>query len=212
LLPGVVLPLHIFEPRYRAMTQAVMEARENDRLVAMALLNRDYEPLYDTKYAPIHDVVCVGRVIEHERLADGRFNLMLAGCARAKVAAEDRTGPFRRVLLNSIDTSFDLDEEQAAWTLAQLDAILREPCDDAGVALHAFATLLASEADLASVIDILTFYLMPREDCELKQRVLQEPAVSVRANILLRWLRSETQAAKRRRDGARQSSPFLSLN
>ena len=72
-LPNVVhfphtwLPLHIFEPRYRAM---IADALEGDRLIAMALLGPNQEPAYETKSAKIHPIVCVGRIAVDEKLPD----------------------------------------------------------------------------------------------------------------------------------------------
>src|SRR5262245_29673524 len=75
LFPHVVQPLHIFEPRYR---QLMADALEDDRLMTMALLRPGWETEYD-KRQPIHSMVCIGRIFREERLADGKFNLLLQG-------------------------------------------------------------------------------------------------------------------------------------
>jgi Lon protease-like protein len=67
--PYTVLPLHIFEPRYRAM---VRDARDQDRLIAVAL----------SRGADFHPIGTVGRLRDVEPLADGRFNIRLEGVAR----------------------------------------------------------------------------------------------------------------------------------
>lgn len=85
LFPHVVLPLHIFEPRYRQMTQ---DALDGDRLITIVQAfpadpaNPWLEPV------PIPDVACVGRIIQHERLPDGRFNMLLLGCKRVRLVRE----------------------------------------------------------------------------------------------------------------------------
>lgn len=90
-LPNVVhfphtwLPLHIFEPRYRAM---IADALEGDRLIAMALLGPNQESAYKSKFAKIHPVVCLGRIAVEEKLPDGRFNLALHGLCRARINSE----------------------------------------------------------------------------------------------------------------------------
>ena len=83
LFPHVVQPLHIFEARYRQM---MADALDDDRLLAMALLRPGWEEEYDKRPA-IHPMVCLGRIAEEERLADGRYNLMLQGLSRARVVA-----------------------------------------------------------------------------------------------------------------------------
>ena len=62
LFPHVAQPLHIFEPRYRQMTA---DALEDDRLLAMALLQPDAEE--QGAAPPIHRVVCVGRILQVAR-------------------------------------------------------------------------------------------------------------------------------------------------
>ena len=71
LLPDTIAPLSIFEDRYRLM---VADALEGERLIAMALLQPGWEPQYEGA-PPIHERVCVGAIVNHERLADGRYKL-----------------------------------------------------------------------------------------------------------------------------------------
>src|SRR5947209_4114241 len=75
LFPRAVLPLHIFEERYRAM---MADALAGDRQVAMALLKPGWEKNYYARPA-IEPVVCLGRILSHERLPDGCYNFLLQG-------------------------------------------------------------------------------------------------------------------------------------
>src|SRR5947199_3253211 len=75
LFPRAVLPLHIFEQRYRAMTADVLRAG-GERLIAMALLKPGWERDY-YGLAAIEPIVCVGRILTHEELADGKYNFLL---------------------------------------------------------------------------------------------------------------------------------------
>src|SRR4029078_6275463 len=85
LFPRAVLPLHIFEERYKAMTA---DALRGDGVIAMALLKHGWEKCYYA--APsLETVVCVGKILTQEKLPDGKYNFLLQGIARAKVAAED---------------------------------------------------------------------------------------------------------------------------
>lgn len=80
LFPGSVLPLHIFEPRYR---QLVEDALATDQVFAMARPRGEGpEPV------PLEPMTCAGLISAHERLADGRFNLVLQGVARARIVRE----------------------------------------------------------------------------------------------------------------------------
>jgi len=97
LFPGAVLPLHIFEPRYREMLE---DALASDRLIAMALLKQCSREEYESR-PPFHETVCVGRIVRHEALADGRSNIALLGISagRAQEAADDRPYRTAEVLL-----------------------------------------------------------------------------------------------------------------
>src|SRR5215217_8938156 len=81
LFPAAVLPLHIFEERYKAMTA---DALRGERRVAMALLRPGWEKSYYGR-AAIEPVVCVGRILSHEKLVDGKYNFLLQGTLRARV-------------------------------------------------------------------------------------------------------------------------------
>ncbi|MYL97487.1 ATP-dependent protease [Novosphingobium sp. FGD1] len=89
LYPGLQLPLHIFEPRYRAM---VSDALARDRRIGMI------QPQRPAEGAPLYSVGCVGRIGDVEALEDGRFNIVLSGLSRFRTLRElDVTTPFRQV-------------------------------------------------------------------------------------------------------------------
>lgn len=91
--PHSLLPLHIFEPRYRRMVDDVLAS---DGYIAMAQLRPGWERRSDDELLPIYDYVCVGRIEAHERLPDGRFALILHGLSRARVLEEESTRlPYR---------------------------------------------------------------------------------------------------------------------
>ena len=89
LFPGLQLPLHIFEPRYRAM---VKDALARDRRIGMI------QPQRAEEGAPLYAIGCLGKIGEVEALDDGRFNLVLEGEARFRILRElDAVTPFRQV-------------------------------------------------------------------------------------------------------------------
>jgi len=75
LFPGVPLPLHIFEPRYRAM---VRDAAAGHEIIGMALLRGDWQKNYQGN-PEIFDTGCAGKVVNVEQLQDGKFNILLHG-------------------------------------------------------------------------------------------------------------------------------------
>lgn len=89
LLPGMDMPLHIFEPRYRAL---IHDAMARDRRIGMI------QPRGEGARPALYDVGCLGRISEFEVLDDGRFNIILEGLARFRVIRElDVTTAFRQI-------------------------------------------------------------------------------------------------------------------
>ncbi|WP_326523224.1 LON peptidase substrate-binding domain-containing protein [Sphingomonas sp.] len=89
LFPRMHLPLHIFEPRYRAL---VTDALARDRRIGMI------QPRAAGDAPPLFDIGCVGKITDVEALDDGRFNIVLEGLARFRVVRElDVTTLFRQV-------------------------------------------------------------------------------------------------------------------
>ena len=98
LFPGVFLPLHIFEARYRAMTE---DALAGDRMIGMALLKPGFEAEYEGR-PPIYPVGCVGLITHAERLPDGRFHIVLQGVERFRVVDEDHSRVYRLGLIERL--------------------------------------------------------------------------------------------------------------
>ncbi len=85
MLPQEIVPLHIFEPRYRNMIADVMTS---ERLLGMAMLKPGWEDYYQSKTAPIHEMICVGYVAADQKLRDGRSLIILQGLSRAVIERE----------------------------------------------------------------------------------------------------------------------------
>ena len=85
LFPGVPLPLHIFEPRYREMVRDV--ERSPERLIGMVLLRGEWRKEYYGK-PQIFSVGCAGRLVSVEPLPDGRYNILLHGVREFTIGAE----------------------------------------------------------------------------------------------------------------------------
>lgn len=89
LLPGMELPLHIFEPRYRAL---IHDAMARDRRIGMI------QPRGEGPKPALFDMGCLGHVSHIEALDDGRFNIVLQGLARFRVVKElDVATAFRQI-------------------------------------------------------------------------------------------------------------------
>ena len=91
LFPNVFLPLHIFEPRYRAMTA---DALQGDRIIGMVLLRPGYEADYEGR-PPIYPIGCAGVITHSQSLADGRYDIVLRGIEKFRVTSEDHSHQYR---------------------------------------------------------------------------------------------------------------------
>jgi Lon protease-like protein len=185
LFPRAVLPLHIFEERYKAMTA---DALRGDRLIAMALLRPGWERSYHAKPA-IEPVVCVGRVLSHERLPDGKYNFLLQGHARARVVREHESQtPYRVAELEPVvetePAAADLERERE-----RLARLFRPAMLGATPVGRQFRDLLAA-GDLRTqeVADLVAFNYF--DDVPLKQSLLADCDVLRRVRKTLDALES----------------------
>lgn len=174
LLPSAVLPLHIFEIRYRAMTEAALSG---DRQIAMALLATGWQQSYYGKPA-IEPVVCIGTILSHERLPDGKYNFLLQGHTRARVIREvDRGEPFRRFALEKLVEvpADEVDLQPARQALAGIFSAGFLAGTPVG---NTFAKLLVSTMRTCDVADLVAFSCL--DDAAVKQQLLAEPDVAKR--------------------------------
>jgi Lon protease-like protein len=87
----VFLPLHIFEPRYRAMVE---DALAGDRIIGMVLLRPGWEGAYEDR-PPVYPIGCAGLITHADRLQDGRFNIVLRGLEKFRILGESHEQPYR---------------------------------------------------------------------------------------------------------------------
>jgi hypothetical protein len=109
LFPHVSRPLHIFEPRYRAM---VADAIKGDRIIGMVLLRPGYEADYEGR-PPIYPIGCAGVITDVEQLPDGRYLIMLRGLVKFRVTSEDQRRAYRLAQVETIPEVLS-DEDRAA--------------------------------------------------------------------------------------------------
>lgn len=184
LFPYGLQPLHVFEPRYRALVE---EALQTDRLIAMALLKPGWEADYEGR-PPLYPVGCLGRIASHRRLDDGRSNLLLVGLRRVVFERElAPEKPFREAEAAICD---DVYRPQAGGRRAGLQRRLVDRIRHALPNLRELSKqldeVLVSEVPLGVLTDIVAFTLS--FNLELKERLLREADVDRRAELLLAQL------------------------
>ncbi|RKG61632.1 ATP-dependent protease [Corallococcus sp. CA054B] len=84
LFPHTVIPLHIFEPRYRAL---VKDALATDRVLALGQLEPGWEGNYEGR-PPLQSLMCAGVIVWDEQVEDGRYNILLQGVSRVRMVKE----------------------------------------------------------------------------------------------------------------------------
>ena len=121
LFPSVFLPLHIFEPRYRTM---VDDALNGDRIIGMVLLRPGWERDYEGR-PPVYPIGCAGVITHAERLADGRFNIVLRGMEKFRITGEQEDRPYRLASVDALpEPSVDADRLEIRAERRRLEALL----------------------------------------------------------------------------------------
>jgi Lon protease-like protein len=173
LFPRMHLPLHIFEPRYRAM---IADSLARDRRIGMIQPRELGEP------APLFDMGCVGRIAEVEALDDGRFDIVLEGLARFHILRElDVTTPFRQV-----EAELEAAAEGEILALAERSSLEMESrrfADAQGYAVDWEAvTRLDDESLVNGIAQIAPF------DVASKQALLEADTLSERAELIVQLM------------------------
>jgi uncharacterized protein len=171
--PGLQLPLHIFEPRYRAM---VSDALARDRRIGMI------QPQRPTEGAPLFAVGCLARIDQVEALDDGRFNIVLEGEARFRVLRElDVTTPFRQV------EAALLDESGAPLSPVERAGFEREArrfADAQGYSVDWSSVARLDDVSLINGVSQIAPF-----DAAAKQALLEADTISARCELLIQLMR-----------------------
>jgi uncharacterized protein len=181
--PQVVQPLHIFEPRYRAMTA---DALASDRRIALVLPKPGWEHDYEGRPA-VHAIACLGKIVAEQKLADGRFNLLLRGSHRIRILEElDPETSFRVARVQLLEDQPLSHPGKEAVYRSQLVKLAPHHFPHAGPVREEFRKLLSGPLPIGALTDIVAFALAL--DAEFKQELLEELNVGARACKLIERL------------------------
>jgi Lon protease-like protein len=202
LFPHSVLPLHIFEPRYRQMTE---DALAGDKLVTIVQLKSSSSPMMAGIGEPqVEEVACLGRIIQHERLPDGRFNFLLLGRKRVRLKHEisEKSKSYRIAEVEILEDVYDDRDESLESCRDELTTLFRNAFAKHQPVDSDLDALLNKKLPLGVLTDIVAHALgLP---VEVKQLLLAEQRVDYRAQSLLEILK---QLLARHPEGA--SAPKL---
>ncbi len=128
--PKTMLPLHIFELRYRQMVE---DAWAGLRHIGMVLLKPGWERDYFGT-PEVHPIGCVGEIQALERQQDGKFNIMLYGLSRFRISRFIQEAPYRVAQVRLLkDAPFDRDPRDADQEAADFLRLVRAYLQEMGV-------------------------------------------------------------------------------
>lgn len=173
LFPRMQLPLHIFEPRYRAL---VSDAMARDRRIGMIQPRAEGDP------PPLFDMGCLGRIAHVEALDDGRYNIVLEGVARFRVLKElPVSTPFRQ-----IEAELEDDVPAEPLPLAQRASLEEESRRYAEAQGYAVDWNAVSRLDDESLVNGIA-QIAPF-DAAAKQALLEAPDLQQRTELIIQLM------------------------
>jgi Lon protease-like protein len=188
MYPHVMQPLHVYEERYREMLE---DALATDRLIAMALLEPGWETDYESR-PPVARYACLGKIVTHHRLKDGRYNLLLMGVGRIRIAEEmPPLRSFRQAKVELLSESFADDSAHHVDELErEMMAAFQQHLPCGCQAPEQLREMFAQHLPLGMMTD-LAAYALPL-DLAFKKQLLAEFRVDVRAQLLLEHLEKQS--------------------
>ncbi len=204
--PTTLLPLHIFEIRYREMVE---HSIETGQWIGMVLL----EPGWENQYygnPPIHSIGCAGLLEKHSRHDDGKYDIVLAGQNRFRILEEIGDSPFRQanveLLVNTEDAPIDKNEGSRFYDLASRFWNFREllpeekrdeleldlgSCQSLGDAADRMTQLLDFTLDqqrfFLEELDVKKRVSALEEILNLKTQIVQQSSRFAREGLDSRW-------------------------
>lgn len=197
LFPQQVLPLHVFEPRYR---QLMDRALDGPGQIAMAVIEGEGKLTLDTGQPRLRPAVCLGQIMQHEKLPDGRYAVILQGICRAKIVREMPPVDgrlYREAKLAPIEAE-DRDEHEAE--LSGVRSAIDEMLSDGALSLMQVSEKLlhfVQNDDIPThvVMELVSFAMVTQPD--LKYRLLEQGSVMRRSEMLMTELKSLSSIIRR---------------
>jgi uncharacterized protein len=190
--PGMTVPLHVFEDRYRAMVRHLLEVPDPaDRLFGIVAIREGYEVGNHHAHS-MYRTGCLMQLTEAEQYDDGRFDVAAVGRGRVRVVGTDAGGPFVRAEVEHLDVA---DEELSPETAREAARALALFGDyrSAVSALRGDEVMtgpLPRDPQMLSYVLAATCALTLPE----RQQLLESPSSAERLGLLRRLMRRELHA------------------
>lgn len=191
--PQALMPLHIFEPRYRHMLKDVLAT---NRLFVVAGLN----PLSigePDRVEPPHRIATVGIIRACQKNDNGTSNLLLQGLARVEVVAILEDEPYRRIRIRALTSNPGASDNENHRLRTELSRLLTLKQRLTAVDANNMNAFLKTVDDPETFVDIAAFNLC--ENPAIKQKLLETLDVNRRLQLFTRQLKAEIESIKLRR-------------
>lgn len=183
LFPKALLPLYVFEPRYRELTKVCLE--RGGMMAVATLRTRPGQPLTPEEYAgrpAVRRIMGAGKIVAHRLNTDGTYNILLSGLSRVRIDAElppERL--FREVRAHMLWDRWppDFDVDGARQTMVVLTEKLSTLVPQGGEALRSLSQLCRRPGKLA---DLIAAALI--QDGRLRLRLLETNNVAARCELV----------------------------
>jgi Lon protease-like protein len=191
--PQALMPLHIFEPRYRQMLRDVLAT---NRLFAVAGIDSRQIDLAG-KIEPLHRVATVGIVRACQKTPNGTSNLLLQGLCRIEVTGIITDEPYRRIRVRALSSETGTNENDYVVLrreLSRLLALKQKLASTGKSGSEQMASFLKNVDDPEAFVDIAAFSFC--DDPRLKQELLETLDVAKRFRLLSSQFRGEISNLK----------------
>ena len=189
--PQALLPLHIFEPRYRQMLR---DSLDTHRLFAVAGLDAKRS---EHAFEPLYRVATVGIVRACQGREDGTSNLLLQGLSRVAVTEITGEDPYRRIKIRPLTSTPGASDEENSRLRARLSRLLGARLRLGGDGANELTKFLRTIEDPENFADLAAFNLCG--DARLKQRLLETLNVHDRIALLHDWAQREVDSLRLRK-------------
>ena len=179
--PNTLLPLHVFEPRYRQM---VHDVSKSEGIIGMALLKPGWEANYYGN-PEVFDVVGMGRIVSSEVFGDGRINIVLYGLKRVKIIEVMKESPYRVARVELVENTRCASEETYRSKIEELITKWNFVLDEKQ---KAHRININTRLPLDSLTDALATLIF--SNVFDKQSLLEEPDVKKRAETIIKDLQT----------------------
>ena len=174
LFPEMSVPLHIFEPRYKAM---IADALKGNHVIGMVLLRPGYEKDYD-RSPSVFQVGCAGVINEVEELPNGEYNIVLGALTKYRITREEASKPYRVAHVTAIaDTTSQTDKAALSARRKRLEGLIQESGGRTG--LRGIPDGISDERLVNGISQLAHIDELDRE------RLLEQPNPLARADALI---------------------------